>query len=541
MIRARQWQHDADVDACGACHMVFTFFRRRHHCRACGRVLCDACTRTRLVFADTGGRGINARPQRVCQACVFASRVPQAAPATLVVPQVLPAAAAAAVAPTQPAANTVASVPSPMEVAECTAVAADLSSPSAAPTADPDTVALSAARPAVSSSAAPPVAATAAAKTVHRKRTSGPKAGCMNVINISPETPVQDPILCTNGWSLYHRTSTKMPNGKASWVLASPDPTLALLREQEHGRTTRQKPELLRLLPFVDVLTVTGVELCLELRTGRRCCGLICGEIHLLTGSCWNPSDVTGLWFNGVWHVSAAAAVPVVDSVGGAGYIQWSTINPGDRDASSTLIRGNSRRGRPRFGPSFRFKTCDTDSVCRQLHCPQPTQTRTPLRIELCASESRTEITLSNGYMLKRARKSTSLPRWELSRHHGPRNAARAFIDTLVLRGVLFCCGSGGVWWEGHIVVSTGAGLYFGGGKFMFNGAWTLSQEACVPARTGNTIVGLQAVSPRFLQDVRACEENSCRRAELFIKYCTKGRSGAGSHAFGPEFSFRLR
>ena len=101
--------------------------------------------------------------------------------------------------------------------------------------------------------------------------------------------------------------------------------------------------------------------------------------------------------------------------------------------------------------------------------------------------------------------------------------------------------GSGGVWWEGHIVVSTGAGLYFGGGKFMFNGAWTLSQEACVPARTGNTIVGLQAVSPRFLQDVRACEENSCRRAELFIKYCTKGRSGAGSHAFGPEFSFRLR
>ena len=524
-IATRQWQRDADARECGACRITFTLLRRRHHCRACGRVFCDDCTQSRCLFVNTE---LFAKPQRVCQACIIlaarahvaaprAAPAPVAAPAAVVVPQMSPGignghmlGVAAAVAVAQPGGAA-------------------------------QSKGLPASTPVVPPSSAP----VARAKYVH--------------INISPETPLGETILCTNGWSLCNKEPAKVPDGKAVWVLASPDPSHALAREeeqeQEHEegqlrrkldfrtkrlerlktKRRRTKRELLRLFPFVDILTVTGVELCVELRAGR---GMICGEIRLLTGSCWNPSDIKELWFNGDWHVSDAAEVPVVGSFGEAGYVRWSAMKPGVRDASKTFIRGNSRWPHARLGPSFRFKTFDTDSKCSFLRNTSLIQQCRPPTFVLSAVESRAHIQLSNGYFLKRDPKAVSLPLWNLSkdgRSKGP------FIDTLVLRNVLLCCGTGNMWWEGHVAVLAGAALYFVGGNFMFNGSWTISQDACVPARAGGRIVALQAVAPNFLQNVQKSGETSCRRTELFVKFCTNGkRAGAGTHYFGPAFDCKL-
>jgi len=38
------WVMDSDVLNCMECDIEFTFFRRKHHCRACGRVVCSGCS-----------------------------------------------------------------------------------------------------------------------------------------------------------------------------------------------------------------------------------------------------------------------------------------------------------------------------------------------------------------------------------------------------------------------------------------------------------------------------------------------------------------
>ena len=62
------WKRDASVDACEAphCGARFTLMARRHHCRACGNIFCEACSSTRVPLPELGyGRD----PQRVCAAC----------------------------------------------------------------------------------------------------------------------------------------------------------------------------------------------------------------------------------------------------------------------------------------------------------------------------------------------------------------------------------------------------------------------------------------------------------------------------------------
>ncbi|KAF0682959.1 Aste57867_24972 [Aphanomyces stellatus] len=52
---------------CMSCARRFTFFRRRHHCRLCGRTLCGSCTKHKMHL------GLNAAVQekvRVCHVCV---------------------------------------------------------------------------------------------------------------------------------------------------------------------------------------------------------------------------------------------------------------------------------------------------------------------------------------------------------------------------------------------------------------------------------------------------------------------------------------
>lgn len=45
--RRRQWQPDSANPTCHECTQAFTVTRRRHHCRRCGHVVCDACSQGR--------------------------------------------------------------------------------------------------------------------------------------------------------------------------------------------------------------------------------------------------------------------------------------------------------------------------------------------------------------------------------------------------------------------------------------------------------------------------------------------------------------
>ena len=38
------WQADADAHSCYTCEKPFTLRRRKHHCRACGKVVCGKCS-----------------------------------------------------------------------------------------------------------------------------------------------------------------------------------------------------------------------------------------------------------------------------------------------------------------------------------------------------------------------------------------------------------------------------------------------------------------------------------------------------------------
>ena len=63
--RADHWVRDENVDSCKACQIKFTFSERKHHCRDCGLIFCNNCTRYEIEIPR-----LNIRKQvRVCQSC----------------------------------------------------------------------------------------------------------------------------------------------------------------------------------------------------------------------------------------------------------------------------------------------------------------------------------------------------------------------------------------------------------------------------------------------------------------------------------------
>jgi hypothetical protein len=58
------WEPDADAPACRGCSAPFAVYRRRHHCRACGRVFCSSCA---SKFRALPGLGVER--VRVCTPC----------------------------------------------------------------------------------------------------------------------------------------------------------------------------------------------------------------------------------------------------------------------------------------------------------------------------------------------------------------------------------------------------------------------------------------------------------------------------------------
>ena len=54
----RFWERDRCITNCRHCNAPFTFFRRKHHCRVCGKIFCSKCC-----------RGSFWREFRVCEQC----------------------------------------------------------------------------------------------------------------------------------------------------------------------------------------------------------------------------------------------------------------------------------------------------------------------------------------------------------------------------------------------------------------------------------------------------------------------------------------
>lgn len=66
--RAREppeWVPDDQVISCTSCRAVFTFVRRRHHCRNCGKIFCGQCSNNVVPLPHFG----HSTPVRVCNRC----------------------------------------------------------------------------------------------------------------------------------------------------------------------------------------------------------------------------------------------------------------------------------------------------------------------------------------------------------------------------------------------------------------------------------------------------------------------------------------
>jgi len=63
--RPKTWVPDKKYKDCMICHVEFTFFNRKHHCRNCGKLLCDDCTPNFIRLPELG----YVEPVRVCIAC----------------------------------------------------------------------------------------------------------------------------------------------------------------------------------------------------------------------------------------------------------------------------------------------------------------------------------------------------------------------------------------------------------------------------------------------------------------------------------------
>ncbi|XP_041985218.1 lateral signaling target protein 2 [Aricia agestis] len=63
--RAPEWVPDIAAAACMRCAAHFTAFRRRHHCRNCGKVFCASCSSNSIPLPRYG----QLKPVRVCEEC----------------------------------------------------------------------------------------------------------------------------------------------------------------------------------------------------------------------------------------------------------------------------------------------------------------------------------------------------------------------------------------------------------------------------------------------------------------------------------------
>ncbi|XP_060806944.1 lateral signaling target protein 2 homolog [Amyelois transitella] len=68
--RLPEWVPDIAAAACMRCRAHFTAFRRRHHCRNCGKVFCASCSSNSIPLPRFG----QLKPVRVCEECFTTNR-----------------------------------------------------------------------------------------------------------------------------------------------------------------------------------------------------------------------------------------------------------------------------------------------------------------------------------------------------------------------------------------------------------------------------------------------------------------------------------
>jgi hypothetical protein len=66
---APTWSTDVSTNQCMRCNTEFTFWRRRHHCRACGYVVCDRCSGQKVLLPHVGPHVVSGEKVRVCAHC----------------------------------------------------------------------------------------------------------------------------------------------------------------------------------------------------------------------------------------------------------------------------------------------------------------------------------------------------------------------------------------------------------------------------------------------------------------------------------------
>eukprot|EP00762_Andalucia_godoyi_P005220 ANDGO_04036.mRNA.1 Lateral signaling target protein 2 homolog len=66
LLRPPTWIPDEDAKTCMLCSKPFSFSLRRHHCRACGRVVCNVCSLKRVFLFRFD---LREKKERVCDKC----------------------------------------------------------------------------------------------------------------------------------------------------------------------------------------------------------------------------------------------------------------------------------------------------------------------------------------------------------------------------------------------------------------------------------------------------------------------------------------
>jgi hypothetical protein len=62
----RAWMRDDDAPCCCICNVTFSFFRRRHHCRICLRVICGDCCKKEQLAPDLNGAAVASAEAVLC-------------------------------------------------------------------------------------------------------------------------------------------------------------------------------------------------------------------------------------------------------------------------------------------------------------------------------------------------------------------------------------------------------------------------------------------------------------------------------------------
>ena len=65
---AAMWSHD--TKECEVCDQSFGLIRRRHHCRNCGKCVCNSCSPNQWTLEH-----VSSKPQRVCNMCYVSGKL----------------------------------------------------------------------------------------------------------------------------------------------------------------------------------------------------------------------------------------------------------------------------------------------------------------------------------------------------------------------------------------------------------------------------------------------------------------------------------